>query len=154
MGKRNGHKGPRFRRVDYQRRCDDGKHAVATITTPNDEHRDMPSPCAQCPWRADLPTGEFPPDAFRMSANTSYDQSTHLFGCHMSGTAAVTCAGFLLRGSDNNIGVRLLASQGMIEPGSVTDGGFPLYDSYRAMAEANGVAPDDPALALCRGNDE
>jgi hypothetical protein len=29
----------------------------------------------------------------------------------------------------------------------------PLYDDYRAMAEANGVDPKDPVLDKSRGND-
>ena len=32
----------------------------------------------------------------------------------------------------------------------VDDGGHELHESYRAMAIANGVSPDDPVLAQCR----
>lgn len=32
----------------------------------------------------------------------------------------------------------------------VHDGGHELHDSYRAMAEANGVPHDDPVLKDCR----
>jgi hypothetical protein len=32
----------------------------------------------------------------------------------------------------------------------VHDGGHDLHDSYRDMAVANGVDPDDPALGRCR----
>ena len=107
-------------------------------------------PCAQCPWRRDVPTGAFPAEAFRISANTAYDMSTHQFACHMSGAdKPATCAGFLLRGAAHNLSVRLALSDGRIDPAQLRETS-PLYDSYREMAEANGVAPDDPALAKCR----
>lgn len=32
----------------------------------------------------------------------------------------------------------------------IAAGDVELFPSYRAMAEANGVAPDDPILAPCR----
>ena len=52
--------------------------------------------------------------------------------------------------AENNLGLRLQMAMGKIDPGAVSDGGFPLYDDYRAMAVANGVDPDDPVLAGCR----
>jgi hypothetical protein len=72
----------------------------------------------------------------------------------MSGSdKPVTCAGFLLRNAANNLAVRLAAMQGrLLLP--IKDSGFPLYDSYRDMAIANGVDPDDPALVRCRANDD
>lgn len=112
-------------------------------------------PCAQCPWRSDLPTGVFPAAAFRHSANTTYDMSERTFACHQQGKdKPATCAGFLLRGADHNLGVRMAIMRERYNPQAINDGGFPLYRSYRAMAVANGVAPDDPALAACRGADE
>lgn len=103
-------------------------------------------PCPTCPWRKDA-TGEFPAEAFKHSAGTAYDMSTHTFACHQSGKERpALCAGFLLRGADHNLAVRLKR----IERGQVSDGGHELHDSYRAMAVANGVNPDDPALGPCR----
>ena len=32
----------------------------------------------------------------------------------------------------------------------LVDGGHELHENYRAMAIANGVAPDDPVLGACR----
>lgn len=106
------------------------------------------SPCAECPWRKDSPIGAFPAEAYRISAPTAYDRSEQLFACHMLGRRAMTCAGFLLRGADHNMRVRF--QDAMDQIGEVSDGGLDLYDSYRAMAEANGVSPDDPVLAPCR----
>jgi hypothetical protein len=124
-------------------------HAVTAVEGGDGGY--MRSPCRQCPWRRDLPTGVFPAEAFRISADTAYDMSTHAFACHMSGTERPkACAGFLLRGAKHNLGVRLALAFGRIDPRLVGDGGLPLYDGYRAMAEANGVAPDDPALRPCR----
>lgn len=107
-------------------------------------------PCRGCPWRVDN-TGLFPAEAFRHSAPTAYDAAFHTFACHESGSKSpATCAGFLLRNSANNIGVRLAVSGGRIDPSQVTDGGHELHESYRAMAIANGVPADDPAIEPCR----
>lgn len=143
-------------KVENIRHCGDGEHAVVSIVSEggNGKGWNRREPCEQCPWRADLPTGVFPAEAFRLSAPTSYDAAMSTFACHMSGTEkAATCAGFLLRNADNNLGVRLAAMRGDVKR-PITDGGFPLYDSYRDMAVANGVDPDDPVLAECRGNQD
>jgi hypothetical protein len=106
-------------------------------------------PCDGCPWRVDQ-TGGFPPEAFCHSANTAYDMAQETFGCHESGIGKpAICAGFLLRGAVHNLAVRLALVRGAIDPAAVGDGGHALHDSYRAMAVANGVLPDDPALARC-----
>lgn len=111
-------------------------------------------PCATCPWRVDA-VGEFPAEAFRHSANTAEDMAAHSFGCHTSGAKKpAVCAGFLLRNSDNNMAMRLMAMRGDLDYAAVHDGGVELHDSYRTMAVANGVAPDDPALDRCRANYE
>lgn len=107
------------------------------------------TPCAQCPWRKDA-DGVFPPEAFRESAATAYDQSTETFGCHDSGIQRpAVCAGFLLRGAENNRTVRLAKAFGIYD-GQVQDLGLELHESYRAMAIANGVDPDDSTLQDCR----
>lgn len=107
------------------------------------------TPCGTCPWRKDA-DGTFPAEAFKHSARTAEDMSEVTFSCHESGHAkAATCAGFLLRGAAHNMSVRLGYISGRYQ-NDVADGGLDLHESYRAMAEANGVAPDDPALARCR----
>lgn len=106
-------------------------------------------PCSQCPWRKDA-TGVFPAEAFRHSAETAYDMSSHTFGCHESGTGKPqTCAGFLLRGAAHNLSARMRYIQGTYK-GDVHDGGHALHENYRAMAIANGVDPGDPVLSPCR----
>lgn len=108
------------------------------------------TPCEGCPWRIDQ-TGSFPAEAFRISAPTSYDASFETFACHETGTSKpVICAGFLLRNSVHNIGARLKGIAG----GADCRSDVPLHEDYRAMAVANGVAPDDPMLAFCRGDNE
>ena len=128
-------------------------HAVVSVRAArkkDEAYRYRREPCAECPWRKDAPVGAFPAEAFRISADTAYDQSDRAFSCHMSGAEkAATCAGFLLRGATHNLGIRMRYAFGDIEPGSVTSD-VPLYRSYREMAEANGVDPDDPKLARCR----
>jgi hypothetical protein len=111
-------------------------------------------PCAECPWRLDAPVGAFPAEAYRISAHTAYDGAMETFGCHMSGADNLsTCAGFLLANSLNNIGRRLAERVGRLDMTQVSSP-VPLYPSYRAMAEANGVPSDDPALKPCRADHE
>jgi hypothetical protein len=62
----------------------------------------------------------------------------------------VTCAGFLLRGAQHNMAVRMACSVGQIDLSQVSDGGHELHDDYRAMAIANGLDPADPRLRGCR----
>lgn len=106
-------------------------------------------PCATCPWRVDA-VGEFPAEAFRLSAPTAHDMAQSAFSCHSSGpTKPALCAGFLLRGAEHNLTVRMAKMRGDVGM-DVCDGGHALHDSYRAMAIANGVAPEDPVLSACR----
>ena len=101
--------------------------------------------CSNCPWRRDS-TGIFPADAFRHSAKTARDMSSHRFGCHQSGSKTPTlCAGFLLRGADNNLSIRIARMRGEIL--DIDEPDTDLFDDYTEMAIANGVEPDDPALA-------
>lgn len=107
------------------------------------------TPCAPCPWKTQN-NGLFPAEAFRQSARTAYDMADTVFACHESGVeAGHTCAGFLLRGAEDNLQVRLGYCSGRYRQ-DVTDGGAQLHDGYRAMAIANGVAPNDPVLGPCR----
>lgn len=106
-------------------------------------------PCPDCPWRVDA-TGKFPAEAFRHSAGTAYDMAQHTFACHQSGAEKpATCAGFLLRGADHNLTIRMKRITGDIKD-DVTDGGNLLHDNYRSMAIANGVDRHDPLLEKCR----
>jgi hypothetical protein len=130
--------------------------AVTTVFTSDAPvHRVRAEPCAECPFRMDVPTGVFPPDAFRESAPTAYDAALSTFGCHMSKMSApATCAGFLKLHSENNLMVRMSLLSGRIDLTAVSDGGYPLYATYREMAVANGVPADDPCLRPVRGNGE
>ncbi|MDW9600164.1 hypothetical protein GOA86_17560 [Sinorhizobium meliloti] len=135
--------------------CGDGEHQVVSLTSSAEAdlvHRR--EPCEECPWRSDVPTGVFPAEAFRHSASTAYDMAPNTFACHMSGRdKPATCAGFLISGATHNLGIRLAIIAGRYDPRSVRSDA-PLYQSYREMTVANGVQPDDPALACCRGVDE
>lgn len=120
------------------------------VTVQSDSMRYMKKPCRQCPWKKSS-TGIFPAQAFRISAITSYDMATHVFGCHSSKPEKPTlCAGGLLRGSTHNLSVRLMQIRGAVDLTSVSDGGHQLYDNYRQMAIANGVKEDDPCLERSR----
>lgn len=149
-----GRNRPRTSRKIRDVRVADEHHVVTSFQTEDDEKAAMPRPCSQCPWRSDIPVGVFPAEAFRLSAGTAYDASNRTFCCHMSGIdGARTCAGFLLANADNNVAVRISLMRGHIDMDEI-DSPYPLYRSYREMAEANGVSSDDPVLAPCRANDE
>lgn len=136
--------------VTKVRRADEN-HQVTTVESGGTAYRR--TPCDECPWRRDSPVGAFPAEAYRISAPTAYDMARNTFACHMSGvkTPAI-CAGFLLRGADDNMAVRIAVMNRTIDFRKISDGGCDLYESYREMAEANGVDPDDPVLAPCRGD--
>ncbi|WP_230681616.1 DUF6283 family protein [Burkholderia vietnamiensis] len=123
-------------------------HQVVTVEGGKGSYRRQP--CPKCPWRVDA-IGEFSAEAFRHSAETAYDMSQHTFACHDSGARKpALCAGFLLRGAQHNLTVRLKTIVEGKRFDDVTDGGHALHANYRAMAVANGVASDDPVLAPCR----
>lgn len=123
-------------------------HRVITVEGGRSTYRRQP--CGGCPWRIDQ-TGTFPAEAFAHSAETAYDMARTKFACHESGAGKpATCAGFLLRGAAHNLSVRLAVMRGEIDLDQVTDGGHELHDSYREMAIANGVDPDDPRIRRCR----
>lgn len=145
----------RKERTHYAGRVGDAEYGVTTLSGPAGPRRDFcRQPCPQCPWRTDVPTGRFPAEAFRHSASTAYDMARNVFACHMAGTGRpLTCAGFLLQGAFHSLAVRMSIITGRFNPEEVSAGGAPLYDSYRAMAEANGVDPSDPALEACRSWD-
>lgn len=76
--------------------------------------------------------------------------SAHTFACHASGTKKPSiCSGFMLRGADHNLTIRLKRMEGEIR-NDVTDGGEELFENYREMAVANGVDANDMVLRECR----
>lgn len=108
----------------------------------------MRKPCQNCPWKINS-IGEFPAEAFQHSAKTAYDMSTSIFGCHQSGVSSPSiCAGFILHGSMHNLSMRLLYAKNKIP--AISDGGHAMFNSYREMAEANGVPENHPSLTPCR----
>lgn len=122
-------------------------HAVVTVVG-GQQAGYMKKPCGGCPWRTDT-VGLFPAEAFRHSAPTAYDMAQSTFACHESGVEmGKTCAGFLLRGADHNLAVRMKLMTGAI--GDDVRSNVELHDNYRAMAVANGVDPHDPILSPCR----
>lgn len=125
----------------------------AVVTTIGSDRAYQKTPCPRCPWRLDAPIGAFPAQAYRDSAHTAYDVAESLFGCHATArTNPATCAGFLLRGAFDNLSVRIAITLGRLDMDAVHSP-VGLYANYRAMAIANGVSPDDPVLAPCRGED-
>jgi hypothetical protein len=106
-------------------------------------------PCKECPWRVDVPPGQFAPERFEALAVTAHDMTLHVFTCHKTPEDKPRmCAGFLLRGARHNLAVRLDYRSG--PPEGLHDGGHALHPHFRAMALAQGVDPHSPALADCR----
>lgn len=102
-------------------------------------------PCAECPWRTDVPAGKFPPERYIALAATAYDMAGKVFACHMSKEGGeFACAGFLLQSSAHNMACRM-ARQAFDVRSS-----YPLFPTYRKMAIANGVPANHPALRNCR----
>lgn len=127
-------------------------HQVVTFTHKNDDGgmKFRKTPCRPCPWVIQN-AGMFPAKAFEHSARTAYDMSTHLFSCHESGVdKAKICAGFLLRGADHNLGIRMAILNNKYHIDEVKVDDRELFDSYKDMAIANGVDEDHPALTPCR----
>lgn len=118
------------------------------ITVEHDNRQFQSKPCVGCPWRKEN-VGNFPPGAFRISANTCYDMAAMTFACHMRGADnPSTCAGFLLSESaDHNLAVRMDRSKNGLE--SVDGDGCDLFATYKQMAVANGVNENDVTLAKC-----
>lgn len=103
-------------------------------------------PCAECPWRTDVPVGKFPAERFEALASTSYDLAGTVFACHMSKAGGeFACAGFILQSSTHNMACRLARM-----PFDDVSSPYPLFDTYRGMAIANGVDEDSPVLDNCR----
>ena len=97
-------------------------------------------PCDECPWRRDVVTGRFSPDRYEALAETARDMARPLFACHKSEAGRdVTCAGFLLRGAEHNLTVRMAIFTKRYDPSNVSDGGIELYNDYTEMARANGA---------------
>jgi hypothetical protein len=102
-------------------------------------------PCKNCPWRTDVPPGEFPPERYIALAHTAYDMARQVFACHKSPEGEEhACAGFLLQSSAHNLTLRLAGHAFDVKSH------HPLYPNYRALAVANGVPADHPALSRCR----
>lgn len=117
-------------------------HQVVTITSKGGERKWCKKPCKECPWRREN-AGNFPAEAFAHSAESARDMSKHVFACHMMGTEnRAACAGFLLRGAEHNLSVRLGRMNG--DYLGVSEGGADLYEGYTEMAIDNGVDPASP----------
>jgi hypothetical protein len=105
---------------------------------------------ANCPWRLDVAPGEFTVERYIALAPCAYDQSLVIFQCHKStDEKPVACAGFLSRGANHNLAVRMAYSTGRLTFKD-RSGGLALHPHFRSLAAANGVEPNDGALRNCR----
>lgn len=103
------------------------------------------TPCNECPWRTDVEPGRFTAERYRVLAACAEDLAHTVFACHKSPEGGeFACAGFLLQASIHNMSCRMAR-----HPFDVSSP-FPMFETYREMAIANGVSPRDPALRNCR----
>lgn len=117
---------------------------------------DMPHrkyPCSECPWQVKAEPGKFPASRYEQLRSTCRPDAagipplpgSPMFGCHVGdpGTGEdLACAGWLVVEGHRHMGVRVAVMDGRL-PTEALDRGdnWPeLYESYEAMAEANGAA--------------
>lgn len=101
------------------------------------------STCDACPWRRDVPTGLFPPERFEsLRASIEQDLGNPMFACHKSPEGKeFACVGYLMSDDSlQNVQVRIATAQGRIDRDALTAKG-PLFETFDAMARANGVQP-------------
>lgn len=108
-------------------------------------------PCAECPWRRDVPPGQFPAcryEALQRTSpapdGTSAPLDAPWFACHLTIEGReLPCAGWLAVEGHNHVGVRLAVCIGQVDPAALRPGDdWPdLYRDYAEMAEKMG-APD------------
>jgi hypothetical protein len=102
-------------------------------------------PCSNCPWRRDVPAGEFPMEryeALRECAGEGPGREAGLdapvFACHKSRDGGeFPCAGYLAAVGRSSLRVRMLAAYGLI-PAEALDPGedWPaLFETYEEMME-------------------
>lgn len=105
-------------------------------------------PCVECPWRRDVPPGQFPASRYAELACTTGQPGAEapleapMFACHMTAEGREKpCAGWLAVAGRQHLGVRLAVAVGAI-PGRLLDPGddWPaLFGSYEEMATRQGT---------------
>ncbi len=104
-------------------------------------------PCAECPFRRDTPSGQFPAcryEALRVTAGEPGCEApvtAPMFACHKGREEA--CAGWLAVCGIEHLHVRLAVLTGRLEPEDLRarDGWPALFASYAEMAAAQGGQP-------------
>jgi hypothetical protein len=103
-------------------------------------------PCAECPWRKDVPVGKFAPARYEALRETAGHPGAEagldapVFACHISEAGKDrACAGWLAQAGIEHLGIRFAVATGRLPAHMLAPKpGWPdLYDDYEAMAEAN-----------------
>jgi hypothetical protein len=103
----------------------------------------MTSICSACPWRKDVPVGVFPPERFIALAATVKQDFGPVFACHKTTEGQDSaCVGYLLTEGTENFNVRIASIRGALDMKKLKSE-YPLYATFKEMALANGVAPED-----------
>ncbi|WP_203607366.1 DUF6283 family protein [Streptomyces sp. SID11385] len=101
-------------------------------------------PCKRCPWRKDVPPGEFPASRYEELRVTSEQVpgdepglDAPMFACHKTKEGREkACAAWLAAVGHRHIGVRLAVAQGRLPAQALTPGESwpPLFATYEEMA--------------------
>lgn len=103
-------------------------------------------PCAECPFRLDVPVGKFTPQRYEALRDTvgmagaEARFNAPVFACHISVEGKDrACAGWLATVGIEHLGIRLMVATGRLPADTLTPKpGWPdLYPDYDSMAEAN-----------------
>lgn len=105
------------------------------------------TPCADCPWRTDVPAGQFPAERYDALRATAPDEDGQpglfdpMFACHKSPEGAeFACAGWLAVCGAAHVRVRLAVAFGDLPADALSpQPGWPeLFPDYATMAAAQG----------------
>lgn len=99
--------------------------------------------CDACPWLKSSPAGQFTVERYISLAETSLQGWGSIFACHKTPEGHDRpCAGWLKVDAEENLNVRLQRAMGTLPRAEEIEATGPLYESYGAMAEANGLSAE------------
>lgn len=104
-------------------------------------------PCAECPWVAATPPGQFPPERYAALRATTGSPGREAwldapwFGCHKAREGEdFYCAGWLAAVGVEHLGVRVAVARGAVDVAALAPGPDwpPLHASYEELEAVHG----------------
>lgn len=117
---------------------------VVAVGNPADRWVCRKEPCAECPWRRDVPSGQFSRRRYEAMAETTGERGKEaaldapIFACHKSLEGQrMPCAGWLASVGADSLAVRLAVAMGRVPAEALSPGSdWPeLIASYRELLE-------------------